>query len=1224
MYLQYQTTKVRIYRMDDPTTKKPFPLARHTHYSDFRHYYAYGNTPAEDLLRHVQPGVRVPNILLLGCGDLRSCFYTLWKNFGSGVTKRFDGAHFDLNDSSSAIIARDILFLHLCLKMPQDSEAQVKEWIAAFWAIWFCHELHKSHYDTLKHSMQELIALSRSPAVWLSEENPLCKVVKLSSVTSLEGVRQNWITWSDKNVAVKSVKQMHKDRLDMLGRSIPNKSQSARKLLDQLVLPCTRQTTLDIMEYEILQYYNSGSVFVEEATKDMPSTSKSQTFINLTFYERQDGKYSLHYESIPFRCFFQSYQFSPEQIRSSYRESDGAETATTLLVNDSTFDSYPLLSNSVQQFSLWIRSCASILQNVTQSETGCSNISFTFHHCDALEYCLKLQSYSNLSKEVPYYDLIHTSNLIDHLTPTNLVLAAIPLTKQNGFLFTSSMKYNSIAALSPKGYLQLLFGMDLEMIPIILGVSCINYEGIANGYSSEISVKPILPNESITYIWKRVSSLPLKHPSLLENSTSIQTTLCKAFCNASPSLLIEQELPACRQELNAINTETVMHILHSFIERVECDVKDYHFWMPLAHLLLQKSVLTPYLHCIQTHALLHGFHIHLVVDEATCPVCTKVPLNDYICQFQLDMCIEPYLVTPKFLILIHEEPAIPEYIMVKRIILIPELLQIVSNMKKACHAIDSYYIMPTENGTSLMQFYMPTRFLTQDYKITVFSIVVNAPPGASQFNLSSVVTTKALSSVTRINSNHAFKNAKTKVALPVDNSFGSLKHHTYDKDMFQTTIKLSDECASSLKTAPLSPKRQSSSTIEISAGSHKFALVYPAPVDYSQMKIKIYKSSKMITIEAQRKGYDFHTENLLFFVNPSDELSVIPASIESRVIDYYCFHQFSQSDLHSQQGDIFKLQLIIFTLFQHQSENFFVVNINEEISAFIIIEKRLLDLELKCPCIHIAYSSLSSVLRKEVLQILKDLSSGNIRTLEVSQSERQTMEQIFHKFSQQTIISQLSPTGVLHQLHKRNILDLFSQAVVYPLYHSSQSTRESTLHVSQCHFCGACKPNLRKCRGCGKAKYCGEKCQKRGWKSHRTECKSAQSEAQLKTEKSPSPSSVASEQTLDPAGQYYREIHKCCGCGKEQQSLRHCPCQKVAYCSQACQRMDWERHKSNCNKKLVSAGRFTKNKKHDMCCGCEREQQLLRYCPCHKVAYCSQVCQRMDWERHRANCTKKS
>ena len=44
-----------------------------------------------------------------------------------------------LNDSSAAVMARNVLFIYLCTQMPDDPEA-VKKWIASFPPIWFCHE----------------------------------------------------------------------------------------------------------------------------------------------------------------------------------------------------------------------------------------------------------------------------------------------------------------------------------------------------------------------------------------------------------------------------------------------------------------------------------------------------------------------------------------------------------------------------------------------------------------------------------------------------------------------------------------------------------------------------------------------------------------------------------------------------------------------------------------------------------------------------------------------------------------------------------------------------------------------------------------------------------------------------------------------------------------------------------------------------------------------------
>ena len=104
-------------------TKLTFPLARLYYFGSFRNYYPFGNTPAEDFLENCAKTFQ-PSVLALGCGDLRSCFYTLWKNFDSSIStapKKFESVCFTLNDCSAAIHARNIVFLYLCLQLPEGS-----------------------------------------------------------------------------------------------------------------------------------------------------------------------------------------------------------------------------------------------------------------------------------------------------------------------------------------------------------------------------------------------------------------------------------------------------------------------------------------------------------------------------------------------------------------------------------------------------------------------------------------------------------------------------------------------------------------------------------------------------------------------------------------------------------------------------------------------------------------------------------------------------------------------------------------------------------------------------------------------------------------------------------------------------------------------------------------------------------------------------------------------
>ena len=157
--------------MANSSGSKLFPTTR---YFNNVCYRPFGNTPPEDYLQSIPNSVLSPEILVLGCGDMRSCFYTLWNNFDPKHFRYLGSVHFTLNDSSAAVMARNVLFLYLCTQMPDDPEA-VKKWIASFWSIWFCHELLPDHHKVLMDALSLLVTCSGDENFWFPfrNENPL-------------------------------------------------------------------------------------------------------------------------------------------------------------------------------------------------------------------------------------------------------------------------------------------------------------------------------------------------------------------------------------------------------------------------------------------------------------------------------------------------------------------------------------------------------------------------------------------------------------------------------------------------------------------------------------------------------------------------------------------------------------------------------------------------------------------------------------------------------------------------------------------------------------------------------------------------------------------------------------------------------------------------------------------------------------------------------------------
>ena len=207
----------------DQRRPKPFPLSRYTYCDSFRYYYPFGNSPVEDILRSV-PGSENPTTLLrpavlsLACGDICSCMYTLWKNFGMDgeSCSTFKGVDFVLNDVSACVLARNVLFLYLCLQMPEYDGKKLErkwlEWIVSVWAIWYNHELAPLHSHVFTSALENLLEWSGTPTRW--ERCPLGKIVSFSSLTTFKEIKNAWTLWAGtvEGFRVTSVRAMKTER----------------------------------------------------------------------------------------------------------------------------------------------------------------------------------------------------------------------------------------------------------------------------------------------------------------------------------------------------------------------------------------------------------------------------------------------------------------------------------------------------------------------------------------------------------------------------------------------------------------------------------------------------------------------------------------------------------------------------------------------------------------------------------------------------------------------------------------------------------------------------------------------------------------------------------------------------------------------------------------------------------------------------------------------------
>ena len=451
------------------TEKRVFPLSPQF-YEDFTFYYPFGNSPAEDFLQSVSMAYcREPTVLSLGCGDMRSPVFTIFNNFGldGEVSGGFSGVNFVLNDRNASILARNILFLYLCMHLPE-SAMERKKWIASVWAIWYNHQLLLEHNKMLLSALEELCKWSCTWHKW--SKCPLGKVVKFSSPATFAAVKSVWLKWQSFS-KTKSVQDMTLERQKFQSYNLKNKvvaedrkeSLTQYAEVDAWVLHSVSFLYSNEMfakiENEYLEYLMKGFVWAE-AVLDIP-VDNPKTVVNPTMFEHAK-LYTLHYALTPYKGFVLSFQYTNTNMSRSLGKKSGL--LKYLPVRDASFQSTPLLANCVQQFSMWLQATANMMAK-------CSNkafASFMFVLDDSIRLCYSLFHYPEDYPELNVrFDAIYTSNLFDHVSPPALTLSALPLLKPTGTLFTST--FNCSSVLSQSAYLEETFGFSPDLFPALLG-----------------------------------------------------------------------------------------------------------------------------------------------------------------------------------------------------------------------------------------------------------------------------------------------------------------------------------------------------------------------------------------------------------------------------------------------------------------------------------------------------------------------------------------------------------------------------------------------------------------------------------------------------------------------------------------------------------------------------------------------------------------------------------
>ena len=561
-------------------------------------YYPYGNSPMADFLCYYdwkETGSEQvnPSILSLGCGDIRFCVATLVKYFYLGCSTKLEGIKFYLNDRCDSIHARNVMFLHILQK---NAGNPPKSWIPSLWGIWYNHELLPQHVDVLQDAVTDLLSLSESADKWAKSAASICSLCYFEEDT-LSEMRSIWKIWlkrlsGKQHTTIQFVKN-ERDKCPIRASYI-NHPRVA--LLFVSLHKQYQDHVLDAMSADLQAYLKHGSAFAE--TVGSFAEISTQRVLNPTFFEK-NNTYNMS-------CFLSPYfSFKPMFCSERNMLKEG------LFVNKRALEIHPLLGNSVEQFTIFLSVAAGIL--ISRHD---KNIKFYFNNLDAVVYCQKL------SKLGSKFDCIDSSNLIDHLSPLVLVIAAMPLLREGGLMLSSAMMIRNVAP-SVEQYLHKTFGFDPALLPTLFGIT----------YSFGEAIHGVIPQ----IIWKRDGKAqPLKIDCLSSRPDIVQALVGLTKVTNSDEKLF-REFRMCAE------TAVLSYCLFASMLYFDAPIDSHQFWDSLCLHLRQEDELQKYLLHIQTQAFLHNLHLHLVISGDQCSLCMQQspPIEQY--ELLLPVAINPIL-----------------------------------------------------------------------------------------------------------------------------------------------------------------------------------------------------------------------------------------------------------------------------------------------------------------------------------------------------------------------------------------------------------------------------------------------------------------------------------------------------------------------------------------------------------------------------------------------------
>ncbi|EAU82305.1 hypothetical protein CC1G_08917 [Coprinopsis cinerea okayama7 len=432
-------------------------------------FYPFGNTSPISLTVDL-PVEEPAKMLLLGCGDPRNVLYTIFTE-PDKATRILD---FTCSDFDPAVLARNILLFTMII---DDQPFQV------LWNTFFHFKIDKKSRSALIAQCDKLIGHSESMSTWRA--SPYACSLRMCTSYTLSEVRRHWALYMD-------MPNLPDDRQKSIAAGLKKTCDDNRDRNNAAILrsagPLVMNGPMFLMD-SFRRYWKTGTTF-SSAKEIAEATEINPTFV----YSLGAEGSSFHYGSDPLIPFHHA-----AVIGNSKKEVSLADvTKATKEQFRAWCGSYRLAFLSVQKPVVrFFAGEATAVSHALRSHhaTGTLRLGLPVAPWKTSLIQLDPDEYTNSEGGAPScFNVIHTSNLEDHIGLFNVIVAASPLLSPSVFsvLYTESLLH--IGKNATKEFNENMKA-DITVMGLLIGIVPVDY---LCGFSSRSNSNELLMKQVLS------------------------------------------------------------------------------------------------------------------------------------------------------------------------------------------------------------------------------------------------------------------------------------------------------------------------------------------------------------------------------------------------------------------------------------------------------------------------------------------------------------------------------------------------------------------------------------------------------------------------------------------------------------------------------------------------------------------------------------------------------